>query len=469
MTKLLLLANLLCLFSSANFNKKTDTNFVQKETVSTASSVIKKEIKCDAKPILSLSFDQLIDLSINYLQNLEGMLEVISKNAHEKDAISNSIKEEILDLFTGNEVNSYELNEHIKTVLGESMDDIFEGQSAVSLSYFCDKLAHSTKSKLITLFKTTSIKELKKDFGKNFSKYKNNPYPSVRKILRAIDLNDIPFDVQRDVDKERRINNLASWYKSFRQQLDIFEQEHKTDLLNNALLQEKLKEFGNSLTDVKITPPSCKLHLFDNVVNKLGSKSIVKALDVISIIKTELDTLCIKIEASIQSESFEGSDDLDFFLGIRTEHYLSYVRIAVEKNRFKEYKETMKDWVISVDTLMNGLGVDEEKEKYKYKSKLIALNLSKLFRTEHGLIDFSDFINPIIKELRARDTSMKLSEIDALFATSIANASSSIYANLANLYYAEMEKGSFVFSFDTLKIALPSMLQIQHAIVSAKE
>jgi hypothetical protein len=396
------------------------------------------------------------------------MLEVISKNAHEKDAISNSIKEEILDLFTGNEVNSYELNEHVKTVLGESMDDIFEGQSTVSLIYFCDELAHSTKSKLITLFKTTSIKELKKDFGKNFSKYKNNPYPSVRKILRAIDLNDIPFDVQGDVDKERRLNNLTTWYKSFQKQLNILEQEHKTDFLNDALLQKELKGFGNSLQK-EVTPPSCKLHLFDNVVNKLGTKSIVKVIDLISIIKTELEALRLKIKASIESGSFEGCDDLDFFLGIRAEHYFGYVRIAVEKNHFKEYKKTMKDWVISVDTLMSGLGLDEEKEKYKYKSKLIALNLSKLFRVEHGLIDFSAFISPIIKELKTSDSSIKLSEIDALFAASIADARNSIYANLTNFYYAEMEKGSFVLSFDTLKIALPSMLQIRHAILSAKE
>lgn len=468
MTKLLLLTNLLCLFLSANSNKETDTNFVQKETVSTALSSIKKEIKCDAKPILNLSFDQLIDLSINYLQNLEGMLEVISKNTHEKDAISNSIKEEILDLFTGNEVNSYALNEHIKTVLGESMDDIFEGQSAVSLSYFCDELAHSTKSKLITLFKTTSIKELKKDFGKNFSKYKNNPYPSVRKILRAIDLNDIPFDVQGEANQEKQLKKLISWCDDFQDHLSNFEIAHKTDLLNNASLQKALKKFGSSFTK-ELTPPSCQVHLVDNIINRLGSKNILKTVDLVPLIKTELEALRVKTKANIEADNFEGSDNIDYFLGIKAEDYFYFIQIALEKNRFKEYKEVIKDWVIAVDTSINSLIFDEENEKHLYKSKLVALNLSKVFRMEDGLIDLSDFISPIIKELRARDTPMKLSEINDLFSTQIRNAPTSIYAKLAGLYNTAMEKGSFEHNFDLIEIALPKMGQIKQAILRAKE
>jgi hypothetical protein len=467
MTKLLILANLLSLFLSTNYNKETDTNLAQKEVTSTASSVIKKEIKCDTNPILTLSFGDLIKLSINYLRNLEEMLKVISTNSHEKDRISNSVKEAILDLFTGNEVNTYELNEHIKTVLGENIDDIFNGQSSVPLTIFCDGLAFRIREKLIEPFQTTSIKELKKNFGKNFSKYKNSPYPSINLLIITIDLNDIPFDVQGQANQERLLKNLALWYSDFLKHLLKFEAEHQTDFLNNTLLQEKLKAFGSSMQE-EVSPPSCKLHLADNIVNKLGATSIVKAIDLISLIKTELEALRVKIKASIEADNFEGSDNVNFFLGIRPESYFSYISIALEENRFEEYKKTIKDWVISVDTSISALKFNEERTKYKYKSKLIALNLSKLFRVEHGLIDFSSFINPIIKELKASDSSMELSEIEDLFATAIADINRSIYANLANLYHAEMEKGSLGDSLDSLEIALPRMAQIQRAILNAK-
>lgn len=468
MTKLILFANLLCLFSGANYNKEADTNLAQKETTSTASSVIKKEVKQNTNLMLTLSFDDLIELSINYLRNLEEKLKVISTNSHERDRISNSVKGAILDLFTGNEVNAYELNEHIKTVLDENIDDLFNGQSSVPLTNFCDELAFRIREKLIEPFQTTSIKELKKNFGKNFSKYKNSPYPSINLLITTIDLHSIPFDVQGKANKERLLKNLAFWRSDFLKHLLKFEAEHQTDFLNNTLLQEKLKAFRSSMQE-EVSPPSCKLHLADNIVNKLGATSIVKAIDLISLIKTELDALHIKIKASVEADSFEGSGDLDFFLGIQAEDYFDFIRTALEKNRFKEYKKTIKDWVTSVNDLANGLVDNEEKTKYKYQSKLIALNLSKLFRVEHGLIDFSSFINPIIKELKASDSSMELSEIEDLFLAAIADVNRSIYANLANLYHAEMEKGSLGYSLELLEIALPKMSQIQHAIFSAKD
>jgi hypothetical protein len=419
----------------------------------------------DTNPILILSFNKLISLTIDYLQNLEGMLNVISANSHEKDSINISVKEAILELFSGNEVNSYELNLHIRTVLGESIDEIFNGLDSMPLTFFCTGLVDQIQLRLIKIFKTTSKKELKKDFGKKFRKHKKGPYPSVSKILRAIDLNDVPHNVQGDVDKERRINNLASWYKSFRQQLDIFEQEHKTDFLNDALLQQKLKEFGSSLTDIKITPPSCKLHLADNIVNKLGTKSIVKALDLISIIKTELEALRLKIKASIEDGSFKGNDDIDHFLGIKADGYFDCIKTALKKNRFDEYKKIITDWITSMDEILYSLATHEERGKYNYKSKLVALNLSKLFKVEDDLIDFSSFIQPILKGVKASGFSMELSEIYTLVPRS---AYDPILKNLINWYNTAVEKGTLDYNLDTLKIALPNKKKIAHAILSAK-
>ncbi|WP_052595210.1 hypothetical protein [Aureispira sp. CCB-QB1] len=116
----------------------------------------------DTNPILILSFNKLIGLTIDYLQNLEGMLKVISTNSHDVDRISDNIKQAILDLFTGNDANSYELNEHIRTVLGKVIGDIFRDEGSVSLTSFCDKLAFEIKDKLIKIFQTTTKKQLKK-------------------------------------------------------------------------------------------------------------------------------------------------------------------------------------------------------------------------------------------------------------------------------------------------------------------
>ncbi|WP_052595208.1 hypothetical protein [Aureispira sp. CCB-QB1] len=267
------------------------------------------------------------------------------------------------------------------------------------------------------------------------------------------------------MDKERRINNLATWYGHFRQQLDIFEQNHNTDFLNDALLQGKLKEFGSVLTD-EVTPPSCKLHLVDNVCSKLGAKSMVKAVDLISIIKNELNALRLKIRASIEDGSFEGNDEVNYFLGIKADEYFDCIKTALKKNRFDEYKTIIKKWVISLDKLMNKLGIDQERGKYNYKSKLIALNLSKLFKIEHELIDFSDFTKEVITGIKASGFSLELSEIDSLFSDAIADGS--IYTKLIGLYHAAIENGTFNTSLDTLETTLPTMSQIGHAILSAK-
>lgn len=419
----------------------------------------------DTNPILILSFNKLIGLTIDYLQNLEGMLKVISANSHDDDKIGGSIKNAILDLFTGNDVNSYELNQHIRTVLGEIIDDIFAGQGSISLVDFSHGLAYEIRHRLIQPFQTTSKKQLKKNFGKKFRKHKKSPYPSISKVIRAIDLNDIPFNVQGKVNQEKQLKNLALWYSDFLQHLLKFEAVHQTDFLNNPLLQKGLKGFGNSLTD-EITPPSCKLHLSDNVVNGLGANAILKVGDLIPIIKTELDALRLTIKASIEADSFEGSDDVDSFLGIQAEDYFDFIRTALEENRFDEYKKIIKDWVVSLDKLMNKLGIDEERGKYNYKSRVISLNLSKLFKIEHDLIDFSSFIQPIIKGIKAKDFSLELSEVDALFSNSIADGN--IYTKLIGLYNAAIEKGSFDSSLDTLETTLPTMSQIGHAILSAK-
>jgi hypothetical protein len=275
--------------------------------------------------------------------------------------------------------------------------------------------------------------------------------------------------IQKNTNKERAIKNLDLWCSHLLQELSLFEAQHQTDFLDREFLKKGLKSFGSCLIE-ELTPPSCKFHLVKNIIDNLDSKPLFfKVSELVPMIKKELEQLKPKLLALIKSGDLKENNNWDEFVRIKPKSYFLFIRNAVEKSRFKEYKKTMKDWVISVDTLMNGLGVDEEREKYKYKSKLIALNLSKLFRVEHGLIDFSAFINPIIKELKTKDFSIKLSEIDALFAASIADVSSSIYANLTNLYNAEMEKGSFGLSFDTLEIALPRMFQIQHAILNAKE
>jgi len=384
------------------------------------------------------------------------MLEVISANSHESDIINNSIKEAILDLFTGNDANSYELNQHIRTVLGQIIDAIFDGQDSISLTSFCNGLAYEIRHRLIKPFQTTAKKQLKKDFGKKFRKHKKSPFPFISKILRAIDPNDIPYDVQGNLDKKKQLKNLISWYDKFIQQLNKLEEKHKTDFLNDAALQKELQAFGNSLTN-EFTPPSCKLHLIDNILNQLGEKSVLKAVDLISIIKTELDALRIKIKASIESGIFEENDDPDFFLGIRPESYIAFIRKSLEENRFDEYKKIIKDWVIALDKLMNKLGLDQTRGQYNYKSKIIALNLSKLFNIEHDLIDFSSFIKPIIKGIKATGFSLELSEVDALFSAAVAEGG--IYTKLIGLYNTAVEKGSFDSSLDTLETTLPSISQ----------
>lgn len=419
----------------------------------------------DTNPILILSFNKLIGLTIDYLQNLEGMLKVISANSHEDDKIGGSIKNAILDLFTGNDVNSYELNQHIRTVLGEIIDDIFAGQGSISLVDFSHGLAYEIRHRLIQPFQTTSKKQLKKNFGKKFRKHKKSPYPSVSKVIRAIDLNDIPFDVQGKVNQEKQLSNLLSWCDSFRQQLDKLEEEYKTDFLNDVTLQAELKAYKSSLAD-EVTPASCKLHLVDNILNQLGKKSVLNVIDLSSMVRKELEALRIKIKASISSGEFKSSDNDDFFLGIRPESYVSFIRKTVEENRFDEYTKIIKDWVVSLDKLMNKLGIDEERGKYNYKSRVISLNLSKLFKIEHDLIDFSSFIQPIIKGIKAKDFSLELSEVDALFSNSIADGN--IYTKLIGLYNAAIEKGSFDSSLNTLETTLPTMSQIGHAILSAK-
>ncbi len=419
----------------------------------------------DTNPIFILSFKKLIGLTIDYLQNLTGMLNVLAGHTHQKDRINNSIKGAILDLFTGNDVNSYALNEHIRTVIGKIIDDIFNNQSSVRLSDFCAGLAYGIQQQLIHPFQNTSKKKLKKAYGKKFRRHKKSPYPFVSKILTAIEIHDVPFDVQGDENKEKLIKNLALWYSDFLQELLKFEAEHQTDFLNNKLLQKGLKGFGASLAN-EVTPPYCKEHLSDNVISNLASKDILKVGDLIPNIKTELDALRLKVKASIEAGNFKGSDDVDYFLGIQAQDYFDFIRTALEENHFDEYKTIIKKWVISLDKLMNKLGIDQERGKYNYKSKLIALNLSKLFKIEHELIDFSDFTKEVITGIKASGFSLELSEIDTLFSDAIADGS--IYTKLIGLYNTAIENGTFNTSLDTLETTLPTMSQIGHAILSAK-
>lgn len=277
-------------------------------------------------------------------------------------------------------------------------------------------------------------------------------------------------NVQRITKEERRLNNFNIWYSRFLQDLSLFEAKYRTDFLDNTHLQKLLKDFGSTLME-GISPPSCKLHLANKVIDNLISKPLFfQVNELVPIIRKELEQLKPKLLALIEKGvPLEYNSNWDFFAMARPESYFNYIQMALEKSRFKEYKKVIKDWVIAVDTSISALIFEAENEKYKYKSKLIAFNLSKLFRVEHGLIDFSDFINPIIKELKARDSSMELSEIDALFSNQTLKASISIYAKLTDLYNAEMEKGSFEYSFDLLVIALPKMGRIKSAILRAKE
>lgn len=287
---------------------------------------------------------------------------------------------------------------------------------------------------------------------------------------QATDIVSSPCNFHEITKKERYLNNFNLWYSRFLQDIALFEGQHQTDFLDNAHLQKILKDFGSGYME-ELSPPSCKLHLVNNVIDSIASKPLFfQVKELVPIIRCELEQLKIKLLALLEKGvPLKYNSDWDFFAMTQSESYFKYIQITLEKNRFKEYKEVIKDWVIAVDTSINNLVFDQENEKHLYKSKLVALNLSKVFRVEDDLIDFSDFINPIIKELKARDTSMKLSEINDLFSTQTRNAPTSIYAKLTSLYNIAMEKGSFEYNFDLIRIALPKMGSIKQAILRAKE
>lgn len=419
----------------------------------------------DTNPILILSFKKLIGLTIDYLQNLEGMLLVLGKHSHQDDRISIGIKEAIVDLFKGNDVNSYELNNHIRKTIGEQINLIFSGRGVIPLADFCLGLAHGIRNELIIPFQNTNKRTLKKTYGKKFRKHKKSPYPFISKILTAIDLHDIPFDIEGDLRKEKLYANLATWYSNFLQQLLKFEAETKVDFSNQALLKKTLTGFGNSLS-IEVTPIACKTHLADNVVASLGSSTTLKASDLAKKIKQELDLLRPQIKTLIDTDTFKGAEGLNNFLGIQPENYFDLIRTTLEENHFDEYKAVIKDWVKAVDQLMNKLGVDRENGKYNYQSKVVMLNLSKLFNIEHNLLDFNSFIAPILESIKATGYSLELTEIDRLFSEAIAKGA--IYNTLIDLYNTSIEAGTFSDSFDTLETTLPSMDQISYAILDAK-
>lgn len=287
---------------------------------------------------------------------------------------------------------------------------------------------------------------------------------------QATDIVFSSYDIQEVTKEEIILHNFNLWYGQFLQDIALFEGQHQTDFLDNAHLQKILKDFGSSYME-GISPPSCQLHLANNVIDSIASKPLFfQVHELVPIIRSELEQLKIKLLVLLEKGvPLKYNSDWDFFAMTQSKSYFKYIQIALEKNRFKEYKEVIKDWVIAVDTSVNNLIFDEENEKYEYKSKLIALNLSKLLRVENDLIDFSDFINPIIKELRVRDTSMKISEINDLFSTQTRKAPTSIYTKLTGLYNTAMEKGSFEHNFDLIEITLPKMSQIKQAILRAKE
>ena len=419
----------------------------------------------DTNPIIILSFNKLIELTIDYLQNLSGMLNVVGTHSHDEDNISDGIKKAIVSLFTGNDANSYKLNEYIRNYISDKIDELFNSQGAISLSHFCNGLAFGIENDLISYFQKTKKKELKKLYGKKFRKHKKSPYPFISKIITAIELYDLPFDIQGDIQKEKLFSNLATWYSNFLQQLLMFEAETSVDYLKKDVLQKALTGFGDSLS-IETTPSICKVNLVDNILNSLGEGNTIKASIVAQQIKPELDNLKNSIQQFIENDSFVGIENIDNFLGIKPKIYFDFIRTALEENHFEEYKKIIKNWTKDVDLLMNELGVDEDNGQYNYKSKDIIQNLSKLFKINHSLIDFKVFIKSILDGIKAKGYSLELSDVDNFFSESIANGV--IYSNLINLYNSSIEKGTFNDHFDTLATSLPSTDQIKAAILKAK-
>ncbi len=217
----------------------------------------------DTNPILILSFGKLLELTIDYLQNLKGMLLVLGKYADEKDRIDSAIREAILNLYKGGQKNSYAFNTFIYEALDEAMTEVLNGNNAVSLAIFCDHLADRIQT-LIKKLQDTPQPQLRQELGKKFRKHKKSPYPYVGKILTAIDLYDLPHDTAGDTAKEEQFKRLSNWYSSFLQDLLIFEKEHQTDFFTTADLKSALDGFAATLSS-PATPISVSKALTEKV------------------------------------------------------------------------------------------------------------------------------------------------------------------------------------------------------------
>lgn len=421
----------------------------------------------DTNPIIILTFGKLLELSIDYLQNLKGMLLVLGKHCHEQDIISQDVQEAILELFKGGKKNKYCFSVYISSMLEKSMSETFSVTKSgkASLSVFCNNLAQETQ-KLISELQNTKQRKLRKKLGRRFRKHKKAPYPFVGKILTAIDLYDIPYDVAGDRRREEQLKLFANWHSAMLRELGQLDNTHKTELAKQADLIKSINDHGASL-DAKFTPNSIKEALFSKVTTNLAGKEIVPLPEVIQLVKNELELLKPQIKKAIKEDKLNSvGTTIDDFVGIPPTEYIQTLQAGILPNQFDTYKKTIKDWVIAVDKLLNQLGIDKEKGKYNYKAKDMIGNLSRLFKTNHPLIGLQDFFNPIQKGLMAEGFSTELTTVDDLFSESI--NSGSIYQSLIGKYTQSMQAGTFQASLDTLETVLPSIDQIEAAILDTK-
>jgi hypothetical protein len=186
---------------------------------------------------------------------------------------------------------------------------------------------------------------------------------------RATDIATSSCNFHDITKEEKHLNNFNLWYSQFLQDIALFEGQYQSEFLDNVHLQKILKDFGSSYME-GLSPPSCKLHLANNVIDSIASKPLFfQVKELVPIIRSELEQLKIKLLALLEKGvPLKYNSDWDFFAMTQSESYFKYIQIALEKNRFKEYKEVIKDWVVAVDTSINNLAFDEENEKYKYKS-----------------------------------------------------------------------------------------------------
>ena len=255
--------------------------------------------------------------------------------------------------------------------------------------------------------------------------------------------------------------DLNLWYSLFLQDLHALEIEGGH--MDKAILIKTLNSFGSGLM-IEITPAIGKTRLVTNVIAQLGDKRLVKASDVVTFVKNELEVLVAELKTTLEKSKLEKKGEGDTFVGINRTIYVNMLKLAVVKNRFDEYKKEMVAWKNTMGILFKNLSIKDATQQYKTRD--LSRNLLRFFKFEHDLIDFKAFQDAFRAALREQGDWVSFSYVQKLFSEILAQEVHK--EKLLELYQNAMEKGSFEERFDTLEIALPRAFQIEAALRDSK-